>query len=217
MLSDDEFAYLITLAHERRDVEFKPPGSRRDGYLFAQITRAALGMANIRGGGTVIIGVNQEGNTFQPLGVNADDLVTWSYDEVASRFARYADPWLDFDLAIKHHEGKSFVVLQIREFDEIPVLCRDEYQVPAQRSEQSRRSGLPVLRSGACYVRSRRKPETIEIPTQTEMRELLDLATDKGVRRFVERARAAGLDLTGRATQGEQTGYARELHDTEGS
>lgn len=217
MLSDDEFVYLVTSAHEQRDVEFKPPGSRRDGYLFAQVTRAALGMANIRGGGTIIIGVAQDGSTFRPVGLDALDLATWSYDEIAARFARYADPWIDFELAIMEYDHRQFVVLQVREFNEIPVLCKDEYQTPAQRTVQSPRSTPPILRAGACYIRSRRKPETVELPTQTEMRELLDLAIKKGVKRFVDRARDAGLDLAGASTQAEPGGYERQLRDAEGS
>jgi hypothetical protein len=42
-------------------------------------------------------------------------------------------------------------------------------------------------------VRARHKPETSEIPSEEEMRELLELAIDKGVRKFVTRAQKAGL------------------------
>lgn len=217
MLNNDEFAYLVALDHERRDVEFKPPGPRTEPHLFAQVTRAALGMANNRGGGVVIIGVSQQGAIFRPIGLSNGDVASWRYDDVASRFAVYADPYIDFDLAVKDYEKRQFIVLQISEFAELPVLCKDEYQLPAQPGTGSRRVMPPLLRKGACYVRSRRKPETVEVPSQSEMRELLDLAIDKGVRRFVERARAAGLDLSAASSQADQPGYDRELRDTEGS
>ena len=42
-------------------------------------------------------------------------------------------------------------------------------------------------------MRSSRKPETSEIPTQTEMRELLQLATDKAVMRRLTEYRRMGL------------------------
>ena len=67
----------------------------------------------------------------------------------------------------------------MREFYEIPVLCKRAFD--------------DVLRDGACYVRTSRKPETSELPTQTEMRELLDLATEKGVRKYLERAQRMGI------------------------
>ena len=43
------------------------------------------------------------------------------------------------------------------------------------------------------YVRTRRKPETSEIPTQAEMRDLLDLATIKWVRRHFDWMQRAGI------------------------
>ncbi len=43
------------------------------------------------------------------------------------------------------------------------------------------------------YTRSYRMPETCEVPSQTELREIIEMATDKGVRRFLERSRRAGL------------------------
>src|SRR3712207_8568503 len=39
--------------------------------------------------------------------------------------------------------------------------------------------GRLSIRRGGCYVRPRLQASSVEIPTQTEMRELLDLATDR--------------------------------------
>jgi len=70
----------------------------------------------------------------------------------------------------------------VEEFSDVPVLCKRDYD--------------DLLRAGACYVRPRRKPETTEIPTQADMRDLLDLATEKGVTRFLERAKGVGLFIS---------------------
>jgi predicted HTH transcriptional regulator len=194
VLTDAQFAQFIALPHELRGVEFKPPGPRTDPYLFAQVTRAALGMANNPGGGTVIIGVEEHDGLFRPVGLAADALVTWRYDDVSSRFASYADPPIDFNLNIYNFDGRQFVALEIAEFSELPILCKIDYQPPpVSRDSGERRTGTPILRAGACYVRSQRKPETSEIPSQTEMRELLTLATDKGVIAYLDRARRLGL------------------------
>ena len=62
-----------------------------------------------------------------------------------------------------------------------------------------------TLRKGALYVRTRRIPETAEVPTQTEMRELLELATEKRLRAYVESAERAGIVLsTGREESPEE-------------
>ena len=42
-------------------------------------------------------------------------------------------------------------------------------------------------------MRTRRKPETTEIPTQADMRDLRDLATVKGIRRHSDWLRRAGI------------------------
>ncbi len=74
-----------------------------------------------------------------------------------------------------------------------------------------------ILREGARYVRRRGKPETSEIPTQSEMRELLDLAIEKGVRRFIARARAVGLVLGGSEPPRDEERFAEQLRELETS
>ena len=177
-MTDREFEDILALGHERRGTEFKGPGPRTDKYLFAKVARASLGMANHRDGGIVAIGVEDKNNVIKPVGLNATDLATWNYDEVSTSLAAYADPSVSFDLQILNYKDNSHVILKIHEFEDIPVLCRQDYI----------RGDEVVLRKGACYVRSRHKPETSEIPSQEDMRDLLDLATDKGVTKFVARA-----------------------------
>lgn len=41
------------------------------------------------------------------------------------------------------------------------------------------------MRKGACYVRGRGKVQTTEIPSQTEMRELLELAVSKRIQQYI--------------------------------
>ncbi len=167
-------------------------------------------MANLRDGGRIIIGVDEQGGVLNPAGLSADDLATWRYDDVAAGLGAYADPALDFDLNVHAYQGRQFVVLEVHEFDELPILCKMTYQEPPPGRQV-------ILREGACYVRSRRKPETSEVPTQAEMRELLDLAIEKGVRRFIARARAVGLELPGRAAPSDQARFDQQLQEVEGT
>jgi hypothetical protein len=46
-------------------------------------------------------------------------------------------------------------------------------------------------------VRPGGKPETVEIPNQEEMRNLLDLATEKRLKNFLSMGKRAGLELSG--------------------
>lgn len=178
-MTDQEFAEILDLGHETRGVEFKPPGPLSDRPLAARVVRAVLGMANRRDGGLVIIGVGEIGDELNPVGLTEEDLTTWNFDDVADRVAVYADPAVGFEQEVREYNGNQYMVLDIEEFTDIPVLCKRDYE--------------GVLRSGACYVRSSRKPETSEIPTQTDMRELLELATDKAVTKRLTEYRRMGL------------------------
>ena len=155
-MTDEEFAQLLALSREISGVEFKGPGSRADRQLFARVVRAVLGMANRRDGGIVVIGVEDTGASLNPVGLIDNDLDNWRYDDVADGIASYADPSVSFELEVKEHDSKKYVVLIVAEFEDIPVLCKRDYP--------------NVLRDGACYVRTRRKPETSEIPAQAAYR-----------------------------------------------
>lgn len=183
-MNEEEFQELLALGHELSGVEFKGHGSKSDKPFFAQVARAALGMSNRRDGGRIVIGVGQSrGGTPDPLGLSREQLATWDYDSVADTLDEFADPNIIFEIIPVNHEGKDFVVIEVSEFADIPVLCSRDYQ--------------NILRRGACYVRPRRKPETSEIATQEDMRDLLDLATKKRLRKFLEQAAAVGLPIEG--------------------
>ena len=177
-MTDTEFAEIMALRHELRGVEFKGPGPLTGGRLAAQVAKAAIGMANRRSGGSVIIGV-QEDADFIPVGLSETEAATWNYDAVADQIARYADPGVEFDLEIKEFGGNRFAVIEVAEFADIPVLFKKAFD--------------GVLRDGACYVRTRRKPETSDLPTYADMRDLLDLSIEKGVIRYLAGAQRVGL------------------------
>ena len=126
-MTDSEFAQILALSHERSGIEFKGPGSASDRGIFAQFVKAVLGMANRRDGGTVIIGVDDSQGNLTPIGLNEQALATWKYDDVADRIAEYADPGIAFDLEVREYNGDKYVVVQVEEFTDIPVLCKKGY------------------------------------------------------------------------------------------
>ncbi len=183
VLTANEIETALAAGYELRGLEVKGPGERTDSHLFAKVTRTALSLANLRDGGYVLIGLADDDLSALTPGLNDSEISSWlAFDDVSRKLATYADPPLRFDLADRTlSTGARVVLLHVHEFDEVPVLCAKGYE--------------PVLRAGACYVRSRRTPETAEIPTAAEMRELLDLATEKAVRAYVERSVRAGVAL----------------------
>lgn len=198
-MTEQEFEEILSFGYELRGIEFKGPGERLDKHFFAKVVRAVLGMANRRNGGRVILGVDDDAGRLSPIGLDTSDLATWKYDHVADGLAAYADPSVTFDLEVVQYKGASYVVLHVAEFEEVPVLCKKDYP--------------DVLRQGACYVRSRRKPETSEIPSQEDMRDLLEVATEKRLRRFISQAQAAGVDLSRARTTSHEELFDNELGD----
>lgn len=187
-MTDEEFAALIELGAEQRNVEFKGPGPISDKHLVHKVVRAILGMTNRLDGGYVVVGVAEIDGGLNPVGVDARTVAGWTRDALADKAAPLVDPSVDFDLEHRAYRGQRFVLITVREFDETPVFCR------ANRNDAGNKN--VVLREGALYVRSRRKPETVEIRTAQEMRDLLDLALRKRLRNFIELLQAAGLSAS---------------------
>jgi predicted HTH transcriptional regulator len=156
-------------------------------------------MANRRDGGLVIIGVEDNGGVLNPVGLSEVDLATWEYDLIADQIARYADPSVSFEREIKEYNSARYVLLTIEEFADIPVLCKRPYP--------------DVLREGACYVRSRRKPETSEIPTFADMRDLLELATEKRLQEYLAQLQRLGLIVLPTMTPPSTEQFERQRSD----
>jgi predicted HTH transcriptional regulator len=183
VLTKEEFESILQYGRETRAVEFKGPGSAGDLQQLATVIRAMLAMSNRRDGGRIIIGVaEQDGNTHL-IGLNDDQLLSWSsHDTIADRVAAYSDPSVDFEIhTFVNEAGESFVLIEVEEFDSIPVICRKSYG--------------NVLSEGACYVRPRRKPESVAVRSAADMRDLIELATEKELRRILATTRRAGVEL----------------------
>ena len=158
-----------------------------------------MAMANRSDGGIVVIGVGDDGAVLSWVGVSAEELATWNADPVGDRIAAYADPPPSCEVSTPSYEGKTYVVLEVEEFGDVPVICKRSYE--------------GVLREGATYVRPRRKPESVEVPTSADMRDLLDLASEKMARRLLASAERLGLRLTAPAGPDDAMLFRAEVED----
>lgn len=188
-MTNEQLDDLFALKHELPGVECKGPGPRGDDYLRAKVARAIMGMSNRRDGGIVIIGIEDRNSQLHPVGLSPQDAISWrNYDHVASALASYMSPPASFRLYMHEVAGKEFALLEVSEFADVPIICKKGYA----RNHASGHSEV-VLREGAIYIRGRLKPETVETSSLERMRELLDLAVEKGVKKFVTQAQRAGL------------------------
>src|SRR5438045_355533 len=116
-MTDNEFADLLEVG-ERPGVEFKNPRERRD-TSFVEVVRAVLAMANRRNGGTIIIGIDDDGNA---RGLSHDQSTSWlPPDHVRQAIAPYADPYVYVDVVVHTVaddgplHGRTFAVISVQE------------------------------------------------------------------------------------------------------
>jgi predicted HTH transcriptional regulator len=198
MLTQEELKTAIAFGREQRGIEFKGPGKRSDKLFMAKVVRAMLGMGNKRGGGVVTVGVKDDGTNLDPIGLSHDELATWSYDDLAASVSNYADPYLDFDIARVELDGNTYVIIEVRQFDSTPVICKKSLE--------------PTLRNGALYVRPRgKKIETVECPSHVEMREIIGLAAESRVRELL--STIARVQPSAREAVSERAKLDKEAED----
>jgi hypothetical protein len=202
VLSNVEIAAFIAAGHEVRNVEFKGRGSSSDSDFMVKVARAAIAMANQRDGGYVIIGVDE--NDPDRCGLDANLVAEWmDFDTVVDKVNRYADPPVRLSRSRRQlPNGRDVVVLEVAEFDDIPILA-------------ARDAPKGVIQLGHLYTRSFRKPESTATHTHNELREVLDLATQKQLGRFLRTARGAGLPLPDRPSDDEQFNDERSAFITQ--
>jgi len=182
-----EIEEVITRGLETRNIEMKQSMDLSDKAVKAKIAKQVMGLANIRDGGVLILGTEKRPNSdyHDPAGMNASHLKGYSQDRLGSVVSHYAAPFAELFASIMQFAdtpslaGKQFVVISVLEFAEIPILCKLSHQGEG-------------LREGGIYIRSRERFETREVRSEAEMRELLDLATEKRLRKHLELTEKAG-------------------------
>lgn len=164
-MNTEDLEKILSGAEETDTLEFKAanPWSLR---LFV---RDILAMANVLGGGRIVVGVENE--TFARQGLTQEQADSYVYDEMRDGIAPFADPRAIFRMYKVHDaEGLLFVVIDVASFEDVPVICRqDGHDVNA----------------GAIYFRSRsRRPESARVNNSVDMRDMVERAAVLSARRL---------------------------------
>jgi len=156
------------LLKESRAVDFKQSIKWEDYKI--KFAETIMAMSNLRDGGIVIIGVSEENNGWKLKGITTGDLATYDPDDMIDFVNKYASPGVIFDVVWHEVDSVQFLIISIHEFESEPVVCKRDYNKD--------------LRRGAIYIRPLGKPETRAIQNAEELRDLLDIAVEKKMRRF---------------------------------
>lgn len=181
----------MLLDSESQSVEFKS-GVAWDALKIAAI-KTVLAMSNLPDGGLVVIGNPQSGGL---AGIADGDLATYDPDIMRDQFDEYASPRAIVSMAQFEFGGLKYVGVRVEEFEELPVICKKDHGAD--------------LRKGGVYIRPYTgRPRSTIVTSAEEMRDVFELAMDKGIARFEARAARRGFarDSTDAAA------YASEASD----
>lgn len=163
-------------------------------------------MSNTRQGGTIVFGVRDR--DFEPVGLSEDEFLSFDPTRFSDFVNRFADPTLHCGVYKFLSEGMRFVVIEVPEFSDVPVICKADLNDARHRL---------ILKSGATYIRTDRAASEIVSSAET-MRDLIDRSlVNRGDNflRMVERVAASNPDK--RAFEDLKTAHKQALKDLDRS
>jgi predicted HTH transcriptional regulator len=163
-VNTDELEALLEGAEETDVLEFKTAMSWHQ-----SLVRDILAMANVQDGGRIIIGI-ADGNHAR-VGLTPEQIATYELEAMQDRVGTYADPRVEFrSEVVRDRQGLQFVVIDVRPFETIPVICR--------------RDGDGV-NEGDIYYRSRTgRPASARIRRSADLRDIIEIAITRSSRRL---------------------------------
>lgn len=132
-----------------------------------KLSKDILAMSNVRDGGAIIIGVQEDATGFSKQGVCEANLKTFKIDVMKDQLLNYADPAVDINLfTLTDLEEKKFIVIKVLPFKEVPII--------------SRKSIEGEIQANVIYYRNtNRRIESAPISNSTDLREIIELAAIK--------------------------------------
>lgn len=182
-MNTDQFETLLEGAEERDSLEFKTAMNWHQSLI-----RDILAMANVQDGGLIVIGIEDE--TYTRVGLTDEQISTYNSETLRDRVAAFADPRVEFRVeVVKDRQGLKFVVIDVKPFETIPIVCR--------------RDGSQ-LNEGDIYFRSRTgRPASARVSLSADMRDIIEIAIVRS------RQRLAGIGFQPQAGSGPD--YDQEL------
>lgn len=202
MPEPDELARLIIAGREGLGVEFKSSMSWDEPSTKGKVVKAVLAFANKRDGGVLVFGVERlPGATLHTIvGMSDRDYDSFDQDAIASKVNAHAAPYVDLSIEHRLIDGKRCVVIVVREFQDYPVLCTEDLVVDKR----------VIVGRGRIYCRSRRMPESAEVQSPDDIRDIIELGIAKGLERYFRLRRIEGR-LAGPAAQDQFRAQLRDL------
>lgn len=158
---------LVEGATESQRLDFKGPCN----WDVVKFAKDILALSNLRDGGYILVGIAQSESGIIPEGITEEQRKTFNFDVMKDQMGEFADPLVDFDVRfVKDEHAHEFAIIIVREFRELPVICKKDSRETSK---------------GSIYYRSsHRRPESAPTSNSYDMRQILELATLKMMRRW---------------------------------
>ena len=159
----------IDAAGENDNIDAKGPMEWDGAEHSAGLAKDIMAFANSRDGGAIVIGKEERNtNEFVKVGLSDPQAATFETSNVAKWVNARCQPDVNLVCYRVPHEGKVFMVILIKEFQDVPVICTKGYG-----------SGKDtILRQGTLYVRTA-NAESAPLGTVEQVRTLIGLSTTK--------------------------------------
>lgn len=180
-----EHLELVLHGAEERHLEYKASLDFSTQTTKAMLTRAIAAHANTRDGGVIIVGMEKSAQSYKRTGLTPSHLASLNVDELRDFVRSHLTPTPNFAVELEKFEDKAYAVLSVSPFTRYPSVCTTSY-----RDENGRKY---VLVTGAFYVRSRRKPESVAVETLEDLEDLIDMATDQWLQYRARREVSSGV------------------------
>lgn len=191
-----ELKEYITHGKEETYLEYKStmkwarkPREKKDKIANIKIIKAMLAMSNNPYGGVVVIGEKEKDNgEFKPTGISKVNFDSFKYDDISRCIKEISSPQVQFKITrdTMKIDGKErrFVIIQITESSEFPVIC-----LKTEKYDESRPScgDNLLLRENVVYIRSKSPIESREISSTQEWQELIYRIVEKSKRGLLRR------------------------------
>lgn len=192
-LLKDKVWYILDRCQESQSIEFKRSAQWDD--LRWSIIKTCMAMANLRDGGLFVVGVSENGDTWDLSGIQDEHLQSFDLDTIVSQIDSYASPHVDVDIVlVLYRNDKSFLVIDVHEFFDTPIVCK-------KNGPNTLRNTPDALSAGDIYVRPTGLPRTTRISDASQLHDLLELAAEKRARRLLEQAQRIGMAAADTSSQ----------------
>ncbi len=187
----------LTHIEYKRDVDFTS--------LQFRFVKTAMAMANLRDGGTIIVGVSQDmQRQFVADGITAANQATFVQETVYEFVNRYASPPVELRVLAISHNGKRFIVIDVQPFERIPVVC--------SRNSPNGTAPSDELREGDFFVRvGSPQVGTQRVKSAAMMHEVLEFAVIRRLSEVQRIQRGAASSGTSQKTFDDEVGDLDEF------